>query len=298
VSQALDRFQAEHIATKLKPSTAQEYRWIIEPILRPELGSIHLDNLSAIDIARLSRRATPYHANRTLAVLSKFLNWAEQNHLRSGSNPVRKVEKFREQKRERFLSSEELARLGEVLARVQSDGSESLYVTAALRMLVLTGARLSEILTVQWRDVDFERGMLALADSKTGKKAIHLSPPALQVLAELPRIEGNPFVIVGERKGRHLVNLQKPWRRIRLAAGLPDIRIHDLRHSFASVAASRGGSLPLIGRLLGHTQAQTTARYAHLAADPVRHLNDSTGEALAAAMAGKTAQASEIKRHG
>jgi integrase len=112
------------------------------------------------------------------------------------------------------------------------------------------------------------------------------------------RPEGNPFVIVGQRKGRHLVNLQKPWRRIRAAASLPDVRIHDLRHSFASVAASRGGSLPLIGRLLGHTQAQTTARYAHLAADRVRQLNDSTGEALAAALAGKTGQVVGLKRHG
>jgi integrase len=185
-----------------------------------------------------------------------------------------------------------------VLTKAQADASESAYIIAAIRFLIFTGARLSEILTLEWRHVDLERGLLALPDSKTGKKAIHLSPPALQALAELPHVEGNPFVIVGERKGRHLVNLQKPSRRIRAAAGLPDVRIHDLRHSFASVAASRGGSLPLIGRLLGHTQAQTTARYAHLAADPVRQLNDSTGEALAAALAGKTAQANEFKRHG
>jgi integrase len=153
-------------------------------------------------------------------------------------------------------------------------------VIAAIRLLVLTGARLSEVLTLQWSHVEFEHSLLRLPDSKTGQKVIYLNAPALQVLTELPRIEGNPFVICGKREGAPLINPQKPWRRIRETAGLDDLRIHDLRHSFASVAAGSGQSLPIIGALLGHSQPQTTARYAHLSADPLRTANDAIGRRL------------------
>ncbi len=157
-------------------------------------------------------------------------------------------------------------------------------MVAAIRLLALTGARLSEILTLRWDFVDLERACLRLPVSKTGKKVVYLSAPALELLSRLPRVEGNPHVIVGERRGAHLVNLQKPWRRLRHAAGLDEVRIHDLRHSFASVAAASGQSLIIIGALLGHTQPQTTARYAHLAADPLRAANESVGEKIADAM--------------
>jgi integrase len=148
---------------------------------------------------------------------------------------------------------------------------------------VFTGARLGEILGLQWQWIDFERGEARLPDSKTGAKTIHLPPPALAVLAELSRVDGNPHVIVGGVPGAALVNLEKPWRAIRKAAGLEDVRLHDLRHSFASIAASGGMGLPIIGKMLGHTQAQTTQRYAHLASDPVK--------AAAATVAGKIAAA-------
>jgi integrase len=126
--------------------------------------------------------------------------------------------------------------------------------------------------------------MIRLPDSKTGAKTLYLNAPALAVLNELPRVDGNPFVIVGERKGARLVNLQKPWRRIREAAGLDDVRLHDLRHSFASVAAAGGMSLPIIGALLGHSQPQTTARYAHLAADPLRAASEAVAGEIFSAM--------------
>ena len=125
-----------------------------------------------------------------------------------------------------------------------------------------------------------------LPDSKTGKKAIRLNAPARKVLEGIPRLEGNPFVICGERPGQHLVNLQKPWRRIRKAAELDDVRLHDLRHSFASVGASSGQSLIVIGKMLGHSQPATTARYAHLADDPVKAASDAVGARIAAAMDG------------
>jgi integrase len=125
-----------------------------------------------------------------------------------------------------------------------------------------------------------------LADSKTGAKTVYLNSAAREILTVLPRLEGNPFVTPGERKGRHLVNLEKPWRKIRVIAQLPDVRLHDLRHSFASIGAGAGLGLPVIGALLGHAQAATTARYAHLAADPLQQAADLIGQRLAAAMSG------------
>jgi integrase len=175
-----------------------------------------------------------------------------------------------------MLSPAELARLGEALAA--DDGSP--YVVAAVKLLVFTGARLGEVLNLEWGWIDFERGEVRLPDSKTGAKTLHLPLPAL---ADLPRLDDNPHVIVGQKAGAALVNLEKPWRAIRATVGLDDVRLHDLRHAFASVAASSGMGLPIIGKMLGHTQAATTARYAHLASDPVK--------AAAAAVAGKIAAA-------
>jgi integrase len=178
-----------------------------------------------------------------------------------------------------MLSADEFGRLAEALRA--SDRSP--YVVAAVKLLIFTGARLSEVLGLRWEWIDFERGEARLPDSKTGAKTLHLPAPALAVLADLPRVEGNPYVIVGHIRGAHLVNIEKPWRAIRKAADLHDVRLHDLRHAFASVAASSGMGLPIIGKMLGHTQAATTHRYAHLASDPVK--------AAAAAVAGKIADA-------
>jgi integrase len=151
---------------------------------------------------------------------------------------------------------------------------------------VFTGARLGEILGLQWTWIDFDRGEARLPDSKTGIKTLHLAPPALALLTKLPQLNGNPYVIAGAKSGAALVNLEKPWRAIRASAGLDDVRLHDLRHAFASVAASSGMGLPIIGKMLGHTQAQTTARYAHLASDPVKAAAATVAGKIAAAMAG------------
>jgi integrase len=157
---------------------------------------------------------------------------------------------------------------------------------AAIRLLIFTGARLSEILELLWQQVDFEYAYIRLPDSKTGTKLIYLSPPALEVLYGIERHESNPYVIVGREPCSHLVNLRKPWARIRTKAGLSDVRIHDLRHSFASVGAALGLSLPMIGKMLGHNHAATTQRYAHLAADPVKNAVDKISATLAAALHG------------
>jgi len=282
VAELAERFFAEHAEAKRKSGTAAEYKRLLDKIILPALGKRKVVDVTRADVTKLhhANRAAPYQANRVLAVLSKMFNLAERWGLRpDGSNPCRHVEKFAERKRERMLSPAELARLGGALAAYHG----SPYAVAAVKLLVFTGARLGEVLGLRWDWVDFERGEARLSDSKTGAKTLHLPPPALAVLTELPRVNGNSYIIVGAKPGAALVNLEKPWQAIRRLAGLDDVRLHDLRHAFASVAASSGMGLPIIGKMLGHSQPATTARYAHLASDPVK--------AAAAAVAGKIAAA-------
>lgn len=291
LADAAELFLAHH-GPKLKPRTREEYERLFKLHILPAFGTRRIDEINRADVARFhaERSATKAGANFALACLSKFMNWAEEHGLRpENSNPCRRVKKYTAVKRERYLTSDEFTRLGAELARIDAEGEESPFVTAALRLLILTGARLNEMLTLKWSFVDLQRGLLFLPDSKTGQKSIRLSDAAVAILSELPRLAGNPYVLAGRLEGQHLINLQKPWRRIRERAGLDDVRIHDLRHSFASVAAASGGSLPMIGKLLGHSQPQTTARYAHLADDPVNDLNQRVGSIIAAAMLGKGA---------
>lgn len=297
VATLLEKFLTEHADAKRKASTAVGYRALIAKEITPAIGELKVRDVTRADIAKLhhAMRKTPYQANRALAVLSKAFNLAEMWGERAdGSNPCRHVEKYPEHKRERMLSGDELARLGDALAAYKG----SPYVPAAIRLLIFTGARLSEILTMKWEWVDFERCEARLPDSKTGAKTLHLPPPAMEALASLPRVENNPFVIVGLRPGACLVNLSKVWFAIRKAAGLDDVRLHDLRHAFASVAASSGMGLPIIGKMLGHSQPQTTARYAHLASDPVKAAAASVAGTIAAAMNGKpSAEVIDLSKH-
>jgi integrase len=289
VAELAERFLTEHAEAKRKPSTAREYRRLLDKIILPALGNRKVADVTRADVAKLhhASRTEPYQANRVLAVLSKIFNLVELWGLRpDGSNPCRHVEKFAERKRERMLSPAELARLGDALQAYRG----SPYVVAAVKLLVFAGARLGEVLGLEWDWIDFERGEARLPDSKSGAKTLHLPPPALAVLAELPQLDGNPYVIVGAKPGAGLVNLEKPWRAIRGAAALDDVRLHDLRHAFASIAASSGMGLPIIGKMLGHSQPATTARYAHLASDPVK--------AAAAAVASKIAAAMDAARNG
>lgn len=292
------RYLSEHAEAKKKPKGVDSDRRLLERFILPSFGTLKAEAVTRADVGRLhhSLRETPYQANRALALLSKMFNLAERWGLRpDGSNPCRHVERFKEHKRERFLSTAELACLGKVLAEAERYEVEPPGAIAAIRLLLFTGCRLSEILTLRWQEVDFERACLRLADSKTGAKVVHLNAPALEVLAGLQREEGNPYVIVGEKPGAHLNDLEAPWRRIREGAGLPDVRLHDLRHSFASVGAGARLGLVIIGKLLGHTQAQTTARYSHLEADPVKQASEVIGQRIAAALKGERAEVVELR---
>ena len=267
------RFLNEYVPDHCKESTAYEYRRSVELFIDPRIGSRKVTEVQRKDIAELhhAMRKTPYQANRTLGVLSKMFNMAEVWGLRpDGSNPCLHVKRFKEEKRERFLSAEEFQRLGAVLDEILKDGSETRSAVVAIRLLMLTGCRLSEIQKLRWEHVDLDAGELNLPDTKTGGRAIPLAPSAVRLLESLPRDDDNPWVIAGRKSCSHLTDLQHPWRRIRERAELPNVRIHDLRHSFASRALALGEGLPMIGKLLGHTQVQTTARYAHLARDTVK----------------------------
>lgn len=274
---------------RLKPRTLESYRQIVRSHLIPAFCKQPFDEITKGDVANLHAKMgdTKRTANHTLAVLSKMMSWAEDQGIRpENTNPCRRIAKYRENRRERYLSGEELVRLGSVLNEVERDNSENLFVIACIRLLILTGARLSEIRTLQWSFVNEDRRLLILPDSKTGAKTIPLSTAALEILKGLPRLHSNPYVLPGHVTGQCLINIQKPWRRIRCLAGLDDVRLHDLRHSFASFAVEAGGTLPVIGRVLGHSQPQTTARYAHVAHDPAAHLAEVTGARIATALFG------------
>ena len=287
VADLAERFDKEHIAVRLKASTAKEYRGNLKRFILPALGRLAVPEITRADVAKFHHdlRHIPYQANRCLEVVSKMFVLAEMWGLRpDGSNPRKHIRKYPEEKRERFLSAAELRRIGEVLREMESERIELSSAILAARLLILTGCRLGEIMTLKWAYVDFEERVLRLPDSKTGKKIVHLGTPAVEYLYCAQRIDGNPWVITGTLPGKPLSDLQPFWQRVRARAGLKDVRIHDLRHTFASTAVASGQGLPMIGKLLGHTQVQTTARYAHLAAEPVRMAADAVATSLREAL--------------
>jgi integrase len=312
VDELIDLFDAQYVGPMLKPGTIVSHRIALEELRRAH-GALKAIALTHAHVTTLHFRMAdrPYAANRAAAVWSKAFAWAAHAGLiPEGHNPVKGLKKYRERGRERFLTSEELARLGDKLREGETVGlSYSVdeakptakhapkaehrrvkldrYAAAAIRLLILTGARLREILHAKWEQVDAERGLIFLADSKTGRKPLYLSAAAQEVLAVLPRMEGNPHLIAGAKEGTPRSDLKKPWAAVSRAAGLEGVRLHDLRHSFASIGAGASLGLPIIGKLLGHSQPATTARYAHLDADPMRRAANTIGATISAAMAGR-----------
>ncbi|MCA3628044.1 MAG: tyrosine-type recombinase/integrase [Methylobacterium sp.] len=278
----------------------------------PRLGKKKLADVSREAVRRLHAdlgATKPVTANRVIVALSGFYRYAAETGLvAEGVNPTKGIKPFPESPRERYLTSEELARLGDAIREAESDGipwepnpskkakhapkAENRKITigehaaAALRLLVLTGCRLREILHLEWSHVDFERGILLLPDSKTGRKIVILNAPALEVLASVNRL--GRYVIASESAGQEnekpRADLHRPWRLVTRRAGLEGVRLHDLRHTFASFGAGGGMGLPIVGKLLGHSQPSTTQRYAHLADDPLRRASNAIGATLAAAM--------------
>mgnify|MGYP001078271821 FL=1 len=290
VKELSERFDAEHIAVHLKATTAKEYRRNLKLFILPAIGQKRILDVTRADIAKFHHdsRDRPYQANRNIEIISKMFNLAELWGLRpDGTNPRRHIKKYPEKKRERFFSEGELGAIGRVLDEMEVERIELPSAIAAVRLLLFTGCRLREILTLKWSYVDLDRSALHLPDSKTGAKIVSIGNAAVEVLKKLDRDPDNVFVITGRVPGQHLTDLQPFWQRVRGRAGLKDARIHDIRHTFASVAVSSGMSLPIIGKLLGHTQVQTTARYAHLARAPqIEAANDITSR-IAGSLASK-----------
>ena len=268
-----ERYLREHAEVYKKSRSVHGDMRLLEKVILPRLGAEPVAGITRADIAALhySLVRTPVQANRALALLSKMFNLAEVWELRrDGTNPCRHLRKYPEQRRQRYLSTLELIRLGDVLSAAEADGTEAQEAILAIRLILLTGARHNEILTLRWQDVNTERGILALPDSKTGRKDIMLAAPTAQLLDAASRTASSPWVVPGRNPARHFFSLSGPWLRLRLAAGIPDVRIHDLRHTFASTAVGLGLGLPLLAGLLGQTQLATTERYAHLDLDPRR----------------------------
>lgn len=349
VDEAFDLF-IEDSQGKRAERTIAEYRRLYDKLAKAQLKRYRVEDVTHADIQKLHSglSRTPPQANRLLQMLSAFFNWCEKNgHRPKHSSPCRDIEKYSEHYRERFLSEKELFALSDAITRYEreygylkekshkknkADQGEvnvvTPYVTAAIRLLIFTGARRSEIVTLKWEAVDFQKRLIRLQTSKTGQKTIYLSAPALQILSEIPRVEDNPYVICGAKESSHLVNIKDTWGRIRkmatldlwrenerldalvhdaqkalpedcriddlfksvralakinkviLPVGVTDVRLHDLRHNFASTAVTSGHHLKVIGSLLGHANTKTTERYAHLADDPLQTASEVISERL------------------
>ena len=273
VADLTERYMSGHVALNCNAHTAGIYRGSLENHILPALGAMPIGAVDGGHVSALhyGMRDTPRAANRALMILKNMFSLAVAWGLApEGSNPCRAVRKYKERKRERFLTVEEYRRLGRALTEAEANGTVSPYAVAALRLLMLTGCRLTEVLTLRWDDVDRTAGEFRLRAGKTGARMVPLTPTAERVLAGILSVPGNPWVIVGKTPGVRLSSLTREWYRLRALAGLEDVRIHDLRHSFASRALALGESLSMIGGLLGHAGLESTARYAHLARDTER----------------------------
>ena len=295
-------FLAGH-GPKLKAGSRKDYESALLGHAIPAIGNLAVSAIAAPDLNRLHLKLAdrPYRANRILAYIGSVFSWAQRNGLvERGFNPAPDVQRFREPSRERYLTSDEIGRLGEVLRQAETSGlpweikavGTSVkhvaktnrvevyppHITGAVRLLLLTGCRLREILNLRWQDVDINRGFLWLPDSKTGKRPVLLSAAAIEVLTTVPRI--GTYVVPGAGLDMPRHDLKKPWSHIRRVADLEDVRLHDLRHTHASIGACAGLGLPIVGGLLGHKSPQTTQRYAHLADDPLRRAAERIGDEL------------------
>ncbi|MCK5384407.1 MAG: tyrosine-type recombinase/integrase [Alphaproteobacteria bacterium] len=322
-----DRFIKEHSEIHKKPRGIELDKTAIRKHIKPKLGNLKTIAVTKADIQKfhLGMKNMPAHANRILRILSKMFNLAEDWGLRpANSNPVTKVKRYKEEPRERYLSNQEILCLGRALDEAEKNNTESLYFISLIRLLLLTGARLREIMHAKWEWIDWDLSMLKLPDSKTGKKIIHLSPAAFAVLEATPKVKGNPYIIVGNIEGQPLVNTKRAWGHIKEAAtvdllktddnygeivekywkkhrefppykilceeakkqglekpiGLTDVRIHDLRHTYASICVAQGMSLQMVSKLLGHARASTSERYAHLAHDPITNAAAQVGNII------------------
>ncbi len=337
ISDLCDRFFKEYVQVHKKPSGHWIYKLYIEKYIKPKLGTLKTASLTRKDVALFhnSLKETPVQANRIIGVLSTMFTCAEEWGLRqSNTNPARGIKKFKEEKKERYLSDNEIQILIKALNKAEAEGTEIPSFIALVRLLLLTGARLSEVRDAKWEWIDKEKGTLNLPDSKTGRKTIHLSPAAITVLDSIAPIKGNPFIITGGVEGKPLNDAKKPWRRLKsqvaaetlyesgdfkslidklkkelnrfptyeeikkvadkekieIPRTIIDVRLHDLRHTYASICVNQGMTLQMVAKLLGHAQTRTSERYAHLAHSPVQEAAAKVGEVITGTLKKRVSQ--------
>ena len=284
VAQLAEIWLAEFVVPKLKPRTAYDYRQLLSRHILPALANLTVAEVDRAHIERLhlAMANTPRRANYTVATTRALLSFAVRRGLRS-SNPAMGIKPYRESARERFLSEAEIGTAADAISAAEQDGVIGPFAAAGLRLALFTGARSGEITAFKWEHVDWGRRLIRLPDSKNNEpRTVHLSDAAIEVLRTTPHV--NDFIVAGARRDTSYQNLSRAWARARKYAGLDDVRLHDLRHSYASLAAGRGVSLHMIGKLLGHRDPATTQRYAHLARDVVQAVNDELGAAMQAAI--------------
>ncbi|MFA5119842.1 tyrosine-type recombinase/integrase [Zavarzinia sp.] len=301
LDQLADRFMAEHVEVKTKPSTTKAYRYVVDTVVRPQLGQRNVAALTRSDIAGFHHglKDTPYQANHALAILSKMLNLAEVWGYRpDGSNPCRHIERYRTRHRERFLATEEVKRLGEVLGRFERDEGAPDVVILGIQLLLLTGCRVGELLKLQWDDIDFEAGTFHFADSKTGAKTVTVGSVTIALLADRPR-QGSAWVLAGyvnPRKPLPYSTLKAWWHKFREAADIADVRIHDARHTVGTYAGQAGANAFLIRDKLSHKTVAMTGRYVNPDHGPLRQLSDQVeGRVSAALQAGATGREGDVE---
>jgi integrase len=296
VAELADKWMADYVLPKLKPRTAVDYRKLLDKHVLPAVGALLVSQISRDDATRMhvGMAKTPRRANYALRTLGGLMSFACDLKLRPPlDNPARRIKLYREGKRERFLNEEEFGRAAEAIAEAEQEGVIGPHAAAGLRLCMLTGARSGEITMAEWANVDWERRFIRLLDSKTNEpRTIHLNDAALVVLESLPR--RGPYIIAGAKDGERFKNLSRSWIVARAKRGLDDVRLHDLRHSFASLALKHGVSLAMVGKLLGHRVPQTTARYAHLATSVASSVNDQIGAAMAAAIGQKPSPTGKV----
>jgi integrase len=286
VAEFADEWLAQHVDKKLKPRTAADYRQIVEQWIKPAIGHLLISKVDKADVMALheSMGSTPRRANYVVRTIGALMTYAEDKKKRPpNDNPARKIKMFREGRRERFMSEQEIGRAADAITRAERAKKIGPHAAAGLRLALFTGARSGEVTAIRWDHVYWDRKIVQLPDSKTNEpRTIHLSDAALEVLETVPRV--GKYVIAGAKQDEPFKNLSRSWIVARAYGGLGDVRLHDLRHSYASLAAGRGVSLQMIGKLLGHKVPATTLRYAHLRQDAVSAINDEISAVMVAAI--------------
>ena len=302
-----ERYMAEHARPKKRKASANGDQAMIDRFVIPKLGNRKVESIKFTDVDRLHREITassgPYTANRVHSLLRKMYTLAVDRWQLASSNPCRGIERNQEVKRTRYLSTAELSRVAETLRTWPGDDEHAarrIQSCNAIRLLLLTGARKTEVLSATWDQFDLVRGVWIKPGATTKQKTEHrvpLSSAAIELLSDIRAGAGDsPYVFPGEKPGTHQQDVKGAWEAIRKLAGIEDVRVHDLRHSYAAQLASAGLGLPVIGALLGHTQAATTHRYAHLADDPLREATERVGAMFSSAATGKRAEVTPIDR--